>query len=363
MVNLGTGLTYKQAGVDVDAGNRLVELIKPLCRMTKRRGADASIGGFSGILDIRATGFQDPLLLAATDGVGTKLRLALDTGLLDHIGVDLVAMCVNDIIVQGGEPLIFLDYYACGKLDPETAARIVAGIAKGCVEAGCALVGGETAEMPGLYANDDFDLAGFAVGAVERTDLIEQGRVMEKDMIIGLASSGAHSNGYSLIRKILSVASDRRKGEFDLMASPPWEATQAGPSLAELLLTPTRIYVKPLLSILKQFGTAIHGLCHITGGGFYDNIPRILPPDLAVRLERAAWPHNPLFSWLAEEGTVSDYEMHRSFNCGIGMVLAVAPSQANAILDSLRKLGETPYYLGEVTTLANAHGPQVDIVF
>jgi phosphoribosylformylglycinamidine cyclo-ligase len=331
------GLTYAQAGVDIDAGNAMVDQIKPLVRATRRPGADAEIGGFGGLFDLKAAGFQDPILVAANDGVGTKVKIAIDTGIHDTIGIDLVAMCVNDIIVQGAEPLFFLDYFATGKLSPEVGVAIVRGIAEGCRQAGCALIGGETAEMPGLYAQGDYDLAGFAVGAAERGTLLPK-EVAAGDVLIGLPSSGVHSNGFSLVRRIVE------------MSGLAWDAPApfaAGTSLAQALLEPTRIYVKTLLRVLKS-GSGINALCHITGGGFPDNIPRVLPDGLGVRLDLDAIPVPPVFGWLAGAGGVAEAEMLRTFNCGIGMIAVAGAGQADAVMERLRQAGETPARIGEV---------------
>ena len=331
------GLTYAEAGVDIDAGNRLVELIRPAVRATRRRGADGEIGGFGGVFDLKAAGFADPLLVAANDGVGTKVKIAIESGRHATIGIDLVAMCVNDLVVQGAEPLFFLDYYATGKLTPEEAASVVRGIAAGCVEAGCALLGGETAEMPGLYAEGDYDLAGFAVGAVERGALLPKS-VAAGDLLLGLASSGVHSNGFSLVRRIVA------------RAGVAWDAPApfaAQKTLAEALLEPTRIYVKPLLAALKR-APQILALAHITGGGFPDNIPRVLPKGLGAALDLSAIDVPEVFCWLAREGGVAEPEMLRTFNCGIGMVVAVARDGAEGAIAALREAGEAPIVLGEV---------------
>jgi phosphoribosylformylglycinamidine cyclo-ligase len=338
--NAPNGLSYAAAGVDIDAGNAMVEQIKPLVRATRRPGADAEIGGFGGLFDLKAAGFLDPILVAANDGVGTKVKIAIASGRHDTIGIDLVAMCVNDLIVQGAEPLFFLDYYATGKLDPAAGAAVVAGIAAGCREAGCALIGGETAEMPGLYRDGDYDLAGFAVGAVERGKLLPRADVTEGDLLLGLPSSGVHSNGFSLVRKIVELAG------LGWEAPAPFDARC---SLAEALLTPTRIYVKPLLQILAATG-AVKAMAHITGGGFPDNIPRVLPKGLGVRLDLGNVPVLPVFRWLAKQGGVAESEMLRTFNCGIGMVLAVAAPQVDEVEAACRKAGESPMRLGEVVT-------------
>jgi phosphoribosylformylglycinamidine cyclo-ligase len=333
------GLTYAAAGVDIDAGNSLVESIKPLVRATRRPGADAEIGGFGGLFDLKAAGFVDPLLVAANDGVGTKVKIAIESGQHDHIGIDLVAMCVNDLIVQGAEPLFFLDYYATGKLDPVVGARIVAGIARGCQESGCALIGGETAEMPGLYAGEDYDLAGFAVGAVERTRLLPRSeRIRPGDVLLGLASSGVHSNGFSLVRQI--VARSGLKWSDPAPFAPESD-------LASALLVPTRLYVRPLLQALAA-GEGILALAHITGGGFIENIPRVLPAGLSVALDLAAITVPPVFGWLAATGAVAEYEMLRTFNCGIGMVVVAAQEEAESVASALRAVGESPVRLGMV---------------
>jgi len=329
-------VTYADAGVDIDAGNAMVEAIKPAVRSTRRPGADAEIGGFGGLFDLAAAGYKDPVLVAATDGVGTKLKIAIETGILDTIGIDLVAMCVNDLIVQGAEPLFFLDYFATGRLDPGAGAAIVSGIAAGCRLAGAALIGGETAEMPGLYAARDFDLAGFSVGAVERGNVLPKG-VAAGDRILGLASSGIHSNGYSLVRKLVADAGLA----FD---SP---APFGNGILGLMLLTPTRIYVKPLLRALREIG-GIKAMAHITGGGFVDNIPRVLPEGLAARIDLSRVPVAPVFSWLATAGDIAEREMLRTFNCGIGMILVVAPEYAKAVTDLLHQESELVVDLGAI---------------
>ena len=332
------GLTYAQAGVDIDAGNRMVELIKPLVRATARPGADAEIGGFGGLFDLKRAGFTDPVLVAANDGVGTKVKVAIETGRHDTIGIDLVAMSVNDLVVQGAEPLFFLDYYACGKLEPEIGAAVVAGISIGCRQAGCALIGGETAEMPGLYQGDDYDLAGFAVGAVERGEVLPRADIAQGDAIIGLASSGVHSNGYSLVRKVVE------KSGLLWSAPAPFAAEQ---SLGEAILTPTRIYVKSCLSAIRQT-KAVKGLAHITGGGFPDNIPRVLPKGLGARIDLSKVPVAPVFKWLASEGNIAQNEMLRTFNCGIGMIVIAAPKDAAAVAEAFTRAGERVVTLGEV---------------
>ena len=333
------GLTYAQAGVDIDAGNAMVEQIKPLVRATRRPGADAEIGGFGGLFDLKAAGFSDPILVAANDGVGTKVKIAIESGIHDTVGIDLVAMCVNDLIVQGAEPLFFLDYYATGKLEPATGAAIVAGIARGCIESGCALIGGETAEMPGLYKGGDYDLAGFAVGAAERGRLLPRGQITEGDVLFGLASSGVHSNGFSLVRRIVE-----RTG-LAWNAPAPF---QPGATLAQALLTPTRLYVKPLLAALKATENIL-ALAHITGGGFPDNIPRVLPKGVGAAIDLSAIPTLPVFKWLAAQGGVAEREMLRTFNCGIGMIVVAARAKADEVEQALRAVGESPVRLGEAT--------------
>ncbi|MBN9439196.1 phosphoribosylformylglycinamidine cyclo-ligase [Bosea sp. (in: a-proteobacteria)] len=335
----GNGLTYAQAGVDIDAGNAMVDAIKPLVRSTRRPGADAEIGGFGGLFDLKAAGFSDPILVAANDGVGTKVKIAIESGRHSTIGIDLVAMCVNDLVVQGAEPLLFLDYYATGKLDPQAGVEIVRGIAEGCRQAGCALIGGETAEMPGMYADKDYDLAGFAVGAAERGTLLPRADLVAGDVVLGLPSSGVHSNGFSLVRRIVALS------------GLAWEAPAPfAPelTLAEALLTPTRIYVKPLLQALKA-APGIKALAHITGGGFPDNIPRVLPDDLGVALDLSAIPVPAVFGWLAKVGGVAEREMLRTFNCGIGMIVVASAAEADAVVAALREAGEAPVRLGEVT--------------
>jgi phosphoribosylformylglycinamidine cyclo-ligase len=342
MAETRRGLTYAQAGVDIDAGNRMVELIKPLVRATARPGADAEIGGFGGLFDLKPLGFKDPVLVAANDGVGTKVKVAIEAGRHDTIGVDLVAMSVNDLVVQGAEPLFFLDYFATGKLKPEMAAAVVAGISSGCREAGCALIGGETAEMPGIYRADDYDLAGFAVGAAERGSLLPRGDIAEGDAIIGLASSGVHSNGYSLVRKIVE------KSGLAWRDPAPFADDV---SLGDAMLTPTRIYVKSCLAVIRQTN-AVKGLAHITGGGFPDNIPRVLPKGLGARIDLARVPVKPVFKWLADEGGVAQDEMLRTFNCGIGMIVIAAAKDASIVSDAFAAAGETTVMLGQVVRAA-----------
>ena len=337
----GNGLTYAEAGVDIDAGNAMVEAIRPLVRATRRPGADAEIGGFGGLFDLKAAGFTDPILVAANDGVGTKVKIAIETGLHRSIGIDLVAMCVNDIIVQGAEPLFFLDYFATGKLTPDVGASVVAGIAEGCRIAGCALIGGETAEMPGLYARGDYDLAGFAVGAAERGTLLPRDDLAVGDVVLGLPSSGAHSNGFSLVRRIVEGAG------LAFEAPAPFAP---GETLGAALLVPTRIYVKGVLAALKAAPAgAIKALAHVTGGGFPDNLPRVLPDHLGIRLDLAAIRPPPVFGWLARAGGVAEREMLRTFNCGIGMIVVAAAAQAEAVAGALAAAGEASVALGVVT--------------
>jgi len=332
------GLTYAQAGVDIDAGNRMVELIKPLVRATARPGADAEIGGFGGLFDLKRIGYRDPILVAATDGVGTKLKVAIECRRHNTIGIDLVAMSVNDLVVQGAEPLFFLDYYACGKLEPKTGAAVVEGISRGCRAAGCALIGGETAEMPGVYQGEDYDLAGFAVGAVERDAVLPRGDIADGDVIVGLTSSGLHSNGYSLVRKVVE-----RTG-LSWTAPAPFMPKQ---SLGDAILTPTRIYVKACLATINE-SKAVKGMAHITGGGFPDNIPRVLPKGLGARIDLSRVPVLPVFQWLAREGGIAENEMLRTFNCGIGMVVIVSPERADAVTRMFARAGETTVRLGSI---------------
>jgi phosphoribosylformylglycinamidine cyclo-ligase len=334
----GPPISYRDSGVDIDAGNALVEAIKPLAKATRRPGADASLGGFGALFDLKAAGFSDPILVAANDGVGTKLKIAIDTGLHGTIGIDLVAMCVNDLLAQGAEPLFFLDYYATGKLDIEVARSVIAGIAEGCRQAGCALIGGETAEMPGMYAGADYDLAGFAVGAVERGHVLPRIDVVAGDVLIGLPSSGVHSNGYSLVRRLVSEA------KLDWKAPAPFDAAR---SVAEALLAPTRIYVKPVLKAIRETG-GIKALAHITGGGLSENVPRILPETIAAHIDLGTWRAPAVFGWLQKTGRLDDAEMLRTFNCGIGMILVVAKDTAEAVANALAAAGEQPVRIGEI---------------
>ena len=331
------GLTYEQAGVSIAAGNALVKAIGPLAKATRRPGADADLGGFGGFFDLKAAGFTDPLLVAANDGVGTKLKLAIDLDRHDGVGIDLVAMCVNDLIVQGAEPLFFLDYFATGKLDNGVAEKVVASIAQGCLQACCALIGGETAEMPGMYAAGDYDLAGFCVGAVERGEQLTGAAIRPGDVLLGLASSGVHSNGFSLVRRLIEVNDWRldRPARFD-----------PDRLLGDLLLEPTRIYVKSLLPEIRA--GRIHGLAHITGGGLLENIPRVLPDDCHAFVDVDSWPLPPLFAWLQAGGSIEPEELARTFNCGIGMVVVVAADEADAVAANLQAAGETVHRVGRI---------------
>ncbi|SDY54510.1 phosphoribosylformylglycinamidine cyclo-ligase [Citreimonas salinaria] len=336
MSEKGSGQTYSAAGVDIDAGNALVERIKPAAKRTDRPGTMAGLGGFGALFDLKAAGYDDPVLVAATDGVGTKLRIAIDTGHVAGVGIDLVAMCVNDLVCQGAEPLFFLDYFATGKLDTDTAAQVIEGIAEGCAQAGCALIGGETAEMPGMYPAGDFDLAGFAVGAMQRGTALPAG-VAAGDVLLGLASDGVHSNGYSLVRRIVE------------RAGLDWDdpAPFGDGALGAALLTPTRLYVRPALDVIRAGG--VNALAHITGGGLTENLPRVLPDGLGATIDLNAIAAPPVFSWLREVGGVDQAEMLRAFNCGIGMVVIAAADRAEALLDRLRTSGETVFTLGRVT--------------
>ncbi len=335
-------LSYRDAGVDIDAGDALVERIKPHARRTLRPEVLAGIGGFGALIEIGKR-YREPVLVAGTDGVGTKLDLAQRLGRHDTIGIDLVAMSVNDILVQGAEPLFFLDYYVCERLDVDVASSVVEGIATGCEIAGCALIGGETAEHPGTFPKDSYDLAGFAVGVVEKSRIVDGRRIVAGDRLVGIASSGPHSNGFSLIRRILDVS----RADLATPFAPPSPQT-----LGDALLTPTRIYVKPVLALLAR--VEVKGMAHITGGGLAENVPRMLPDDLQARIERATWPRVPIFDWLQKSGNVADDEMHRVFNCGIGMVLAVAPKDVDETIRLLVAAGEQAYAIGEV--VAREHG-------
>jgi len=328
-------LTYRDAGVDIDAGEALVDRIKPLAAKTMREGVMAGIGGFGALFEVPKR-YREPVLVSGTDGVGTKLKLAFDWHHHDTVGVDLVGMSVNDILVQGAEPLFFLDYFACGKLSVDVATSVVAGIALGCEQAGCALIGGETAEMPGMYPDGEYDLAGFAVGAVEKAAIIDGKSIAPGDVVLGLASSGAHSNGYSLLRRVLERTNAQPEQSFE------------GQSLRDVVMAPTRIYVKPVLGALTKFGGQIKGLAHITGGGLLDNVPRILQPGLQAQIDASAWHMPALFEWLKREGDIDPQEMYRVFNCGIGMVLVVSADRAGAISQALTDAGETVYELGQI---------------
>ena len=338
MTERPNGLTYADAGVDIDSGAALVEVIKPLAKATRRPGAEADLGGFGALFDLKAAGYADPLLVTTTDGCGTKLKVAIETGLHDTVGIDLVAMCVNDLLAQGAEPLLFLDYYATGKLALDVATRVVAGIAEGCKQAGCALVGGETAEMPGMYVDGDYDLAGFALGAVERgAALPKLARQAAGDVLIGIASSGPHSNGYSLIRKIVERAG------LGWDAPAPFEPSR---SLAEALMTPTRIYVNGALPLIKA--GLLEGAAHITGGGLIDNPPRAVAAGLTPRFDWSAWTLPAVFGWMQGVAGIADDELRRTFNCGVGMVLVVKPENAERALDALAQAGETAFVCGEL---------------
>jgi phosphoribosylformylglycinamidine cyclo-ligase len=341
------GLTYAQAGVDIDAGNALVDAIKPLARMTARPGAGAELGGFGGLFDLKAAGFRDPVLVAANDGVGTKVKIAIESGRHDTIGVDLVAMCVNDLIVQGAEPLFFLDYFASGKLDLDVARAVIAGVAEGCRQAGAALIGGETAEMPGLYAPGDYDLAGFAVGAAERGSLLPRGDIEAGDVIVGVASSGLHSNGFSLVRRLVK--------DLGLAWDDPAPFEPDAP-LAGALLTPTRIYVKPVLAAIRATG-AVKALAHITGGGLHENLPRVLPDGLAAEIGLSRWTPPPVFGWIARQGPVAEAEMLRAFNCGIGLAMICAEGETDKVLAVLKAAGEDARPIGVMA--ARHDGPHV----
>ncbi len=327
-------VTYAQAGVDIDAGDELVERIKPGVRRSMRPEVLGGIGGFGALVEVPLDRYRKPVLVSGTDGVGTKLRLAIDSARHDTVGIDLVAMCVNDVVVQGAEPLYFLDYFATGKLDVDVGQRVIAGIVEGCVQAGCALVGGETAEMPGMYHGEDYDLAGFCVGIVEKDRIIDGSQTAAGDVVLGLPSSGPHSNGFSLIRKILQLSGADLESEID------------GTALIDRLMAPTRIYVKPLLALLTQ--VTVHGLSHITGGGLLDNIPRVIPEGLEVVLQRDSWPRDPLFEWLQSQGRIPDAEMYRVFNCGIGMTVQVAARDADRAVAALRDAGQPALRIGAV---------------
>ncbi|TDB56283.1 phosphoribosylformylglycinamidine cyclo-ligase [Photorhabdus luminescens] len=332
-----TSLSYKDAGVDIDAGNALVNRIKGVVKQTRRPEVMGGLGGF-GALCALPQKYREPILVSGTDGVGTKLRLAMDLKRHDTIGIDLVAMCVNDLVVQGAEPLFFLDYYATGKLDVDTAASVITGIAEGCQLSGCALVGGETAEMPGMYHGEDYDVAGFCVGVVEKSEIIDGSKVQAGDALIALAASGPHSNGYSLIRKILAVSN-----------TDPETTELEGKSLADHLLAPTKIYVKSLLSLIEQVD--VHAIAHLTGGGFWENIPRVLPENTQAQINESSWQWPAIFNWLQQTGNVSRHEMYRTFNCGVGMVIALPPTAVEQAIELLTAAGETAWHIGTIATL------------
>ncbi len=339
----GKGLSYRDAGVDIEAGNRLIDKIKPIAKRTQRPGVLNGLGGFGALFEIPEN-YKKPVLVSGTDGVGTKLKLAMDMGKHDTIGIDLVAMCVNDLIVQGAEPLFFLDYYATGKLDIDTAADVIKGIGTGCEQAGCALIGGETAEMPGMYDGEDYDLAGFCVGVVEKESIIDGTKVKAGDAIIGIASSGPHSNGYSLVRKVMDVSGAKSDEAF------------GDGTLGDALLAPTRIYIKPLLELIKQID--VHALAHITGGGLLENIPRVLPDGTQAIIDTKAWQRPAIFDWLQEKGNINHKEMHLTFNCGVGMTLVVAQEEAKKAVEFLNNAGETAWQIGHIES-ASSHEDRV----
>lgn len=359
-----SGANYKDAGVDIDAGNALVEAIKPEAKSTSRAGVMSGLGGFGAMFDLKAAGYKDPILVAGTDGVGTKLKVAISVGQNGTVGIDLVAMCVNDLVVQGAEPLFFLDYYAMGKLNVAHGTDVVAGIAEGCRQAGCALIGGETAEMPGMYAGGEYDLAGFAVGAVERDEVLTGESVTEGDIVLGLASSGLHSNGFSLVRKVVSDAViggaaetkleaavrdhivNKARKAYDIPA--PFITAKPGMTLGEALLIPTKIYVKSCLAAINGSAGAVHALSHITGGGLLENIPRVLPDDLSAEIDATTWELPPVFSWLQDGGKIAVNEMARTFNCGIGMVVIVSAAKADEVSTILTNNGETVFKIGKI---------------
>lgn len=341
-----TSLSYKDAGVDIDAGEALVEAIKPVAKATRRPEVLAPLGGFGALFELDLNKYKNPVLVSGTDGVGTKLRLAIDHQKHDSVGIDLVAMCVNDLIVQGAEPLFFLDYYATGKLELDVATSVVKGIGEGCLQAGCSLIGGETAEMPGMYPTGDYDLAGFCVGVVEKSEIIDGTKVKAGDVLIGLASSGPHSNGYSLVRKIIEVSGESVEQIID------------GKPLIDGLMAPTKIYVKSILELIKQVD--VHALSHITGGGIIENIPRVLPANTCAKIDSKAWQRAAVFDWLQEKGNVEHIEMHRTFNCGIGMVVVVPAEQQAKTLEVLASLGEQAWVIGEIVA-QDAETPKVEL--
>ncbi|KMW74280.1 phosphoribosylaminoimidazole synthetase [Photorhabdus luminescens subsp. luminescens] len=343
-----TSLSYKDAGVDIDAGNALVNRIKGVVKQTRRPEVMGGLGGF-GALCALPQKYREPILVSGTDGVGTKLRLAMDLKRHDTIGIDLVAMCVNDLVVQGAEPLFFLDYYATGKLDVDTAASVITGIAEGCQLSGCALVGGETAEMPGMYHGEDYDVAGFCVGVVEKSEIIDGSKVQAGDALIALAASGPHSNGYSLIRKILAVSN-----------TDPETTELEGKSLADHLLAPTKIYVKSLLSLIEQVD--VHAIAHLTGGGFWENIPRVLPENTQAQINESSWQWPAIFNWLQQTGNVSRHEMYRTFNCGVGMVIALPPTAVEQAIELLTAAGEKAWHIGTIATIATLKEGEQQVV-
>lgn len=346
MTDKKPSLSYKDAGVDIDAGNSLVDRIKPHVKNTFRTGVLGGIGGFGGLFELPVHDYKQPVLVSGTDGVGTKLKLAIDWNKHDGIGIDLVAMCVNDIIVTGAEPLFFLDYYATGKLDLDVAESVVKGIAEGCIQSGAALVGGETAEMPGMYSEGDYDLGGFSVGIVEKEEIIDGNKVGEGDVLIGLAASGPHSNGYSLIRKVLEVSGTNPSDELE------------GKALADHLIAPTKIYVKSLLELIKN--VPVHALAHITGGGLPENLPRVLPADTKAVIDSSSWEWPPVFKWLQENGNIEQSEMYRTFNCGVGMVVCVPADQEHRAIEILKANGETAWRIGQIDPCFDQH-PHVEI--
>ncbi|MBD3611950.1 MAG: phosphoribosylformylglycinamidine cyclo-ligase [Hydrogenovibrio crunogenus] len=347
MTKNNQSISYKDAGVDIDAGNALVEAIKPIAKATARPEVSTSLGGFGALFELPMDKYKNPLLVSGTDGVGTKLRLAIESGKHDQVGIDLVAMCVNDLIVQGAEPLFFLDYYATGKLDIYTARDVVAGIGEGCQQSGCALIGGETAEMPGMYPDGDYDLAGFCVGIVEKADLIDGTKVKAGDVLLGLASSGPHSNGYSLIRKIIEVNGANLNEECD------------GQPLIDALMAPTRIYVKSILALMKQI--EIHAISHITGGGLLENLPRVMPNNTKAKVDTKSWNRPAVFDWIQTHGNVEFHEMHRTLNCGIGMVVVVDEKDQQAAIDALTAQGEVVSVIGKIES-SESETPEVDLV-
>ena len=334
MTTNNTSISYKDAGVDIDAGNALVQAIKPIAKATARPEVNASLGGFGALFELPINKYKNPILVSGTDGVGTKLRLAIDSGKHDQVGIDLVAMCVNDLIVQGAEPLFFLDYYATGKLDIAVATDVVKGIGEGCIQSGCALIGGETAEMPGMYPKGDYDLAGFCVGIVEKADLIDGTKVKTGDVMLGLSGTGPHSNGYSLIRKIIEVSNADLQQDID------------GQPLIDALMAPTRIYVKSVLQLMKS--VEIHAISHITGGGLLENLPRVMPKNTMAKIDTNSWKRPAVFDWIQENGNVEYEEMHRTLNCGIGLVIVVDKSNQQAAIDILTTCGETVSVIGEI---------------